>query len=100
MKELINQFPKKNVLVVGDLMLDKYIFGEVERICPEAPVPIVLVQKETYVPGGAANAANNISSLGGNAFLIGIVGDDSAKEILFKKLAESNIDSTNIIIKP
>lgn len=98
MKELISQFPKKKVLVVGDLMLDKYIFGEVERISPEAPVPIVSVQKETYVPGGAANAANNISSLGGNAFLIGIVGEDSAKEILFKELTKSKIDSTNIIL--
>lgn len=64
------------VLIVGDVMLDKYYFGKVERISPEAPVPIVNIQKEESRLGGAANVANNIASLGGQSLLCGIIGRD------------------------
>jgi len=81
----------KKIAVIGDVMLDKYIFGTVQRISPEAPIPIVEVNKESYVPGGAANAAANVASLQGNALLIGIVGQDAGKEILFELLKERGI---------
>ena len=62
--EIISRFTGKTILVVGDVMLDEYIWGEVERISPEAPVPVVRVKNETWVPGGAANVSHNVSSLG------------------------------------
>lgn len=69
-------FSAGKVLIVGDVMLDKYYFGKVERISPEAPVPIVNIQKEESRLGGAANVANNIASLGGQTLLCGIIGHD------------------------
>lgn len=77
--------PKK-VLVVGDVMLDRYIFGETERISDEAPVPVVRVLGEKCLPGGAGNVAANIASLGGEAVLIGAIGDDSSGAILRQEL--------------
>ncbi len=97
LKKNLEGFDKKRILVVGDLMLDKYIFGDVERISPEAPVPIVTVSRESYVPGGAANAANNISSLGGAAFLGGVVGKDSAGRTLLDLAAAQRIDTQAVI---
>ena len=70
---IIGQFSTKKVLVLGAVMLDKYIWGIVERISPEAPVQIVSVTKESYAPGGAANVASNIASLGGQVSLIGLI---------------------------
>jgi len=69
--EIISRFIGKTILVIGDVMLDEYIWGEVERISPEAPVPVVRVNSETWVPGGAANVAHNISSLGGRPIILG-----------------------------
>lgn len=71
-------FHRQRILVVGDLMLDKYIHGQVDRISPEAPVPVVRVGHERQVPGGAANVAWNICALGGRAVIAGVVGNDSA----------------------
>ncbi len=96
MKELIKKFKNRKIAVIGDLILDKYIYGEVERISPEAPVPIVRVLSEEYVPGGAANVAANISTLGGNPFLLGIVGNDQYKDILMQKTEELNIPTYGI----
>ncbi len=79
------------VLVVGDVMLDRYWFGEVSRISPEAPVPIVHVKKTEERPGGAANVARNIASLGGNATLLSVVGDDEAGRVLAGLLAQANV---------
>ena len=96
MKEILKKFKNQKIAVIGDLILDKYIYGEVDRISPEAPVPIVRVIKEKYVPGGAANVAANISTLGGNPFLFGIVGNDQYKEILLRETAEMNIATSGI----
>ncbi|MEM4240123.1 MAG: D-glycero-beta-D-manno-heptose-7-phosphate kinase [Candidatus Woesearchaeota archaeon] len=96
-KSIIDRFPEKTILVLGDVMLDKYIWGRVSRISPEAPVQIVEVQSETYAPGGAANAANNIVSLGGKAVLIGMVGDDFHKDILIKELEQRGIASQLVL---
>jgi D-beta-D-heptose 7-phosphate kinase/D-beta-D-heptose 1-phosphate adenosyltransferase len=94
---IIDNFQSKNIIVLGDVMLDKYVWGRVTRISPEAPVPVVEVQKETYVPGGAANAANNIVSLGGKAVLIGMVGDDIHKDVLIKELEQRGIASQLVL---
>jgi D-glycero-beta-D-manno-heptose-7-phosphate kinase len=79
------------VLVVGDVMLDRYWFGEVSRISPEAPVPIVHVKKTEERPGGAANVARNIASLGGQATLLSVIGDDEAGRILTELLKGENV---------
>jgi D-glycero-beta-D-manno-heptose-7-phosphate kinase len=79
------------VLVVGDVMLDRYWFGEVSRISPEAPVPIVHVQKTEERPGGAANVARNIASLGGAATLLSVVGDDEPGRILADLLVKEKV---------
>ena len=89
--KILEQFKSKKILVIGDIMLDKYIWGEVSRISPEAPVQVVNVVKETYEPGGASNVANNIASLDGNAFMVGIVGNDDAKNILLQELKKRKI---------
>jgi D-beta-D-heptose 7-phosphate kinase/D-beta-D-heptose 1-phosphate adenosyltransferase len=78
----INKFPETTIMVVGDIILDEYIWGDVNRISPEAPVPVVEVREETKMLGGAANVVHNIASLGGNALLCGITGgDETAGEI-------------------
>jgi len=74
--ELLSAFPYQRILVAGDFILDRYLFGRVERISPEAPVPVLHVQSEENRPGGAGNVAANITSLGGNVILMGVVGDD------------------------
>ncbi len=96
-QETITKFKGKKILVIGDLMLDKYIWGKVERISPEAPVPIVTVTKESYAPGGAANTAANITALGGEAHMVGICGADEAKTILIRELKARNIKVDGII---
>jgi D-beta-D-heptose 7-phosphate kinase/D-beta-D-heptose 1-phosphate adenosyltransferase len=73
---VIREFKKQSVLVLGDLMLDRYIWGDVSRISPEAPVPVVEVRKDSLCLGGAGNVAQNLRSLGATALLTGIVGDD------------------------
>lgn len=85
---LIRAFKKCSVIVVGDVMLDTYFSGSVERISPEAPIPIVHFQQKTSFPGGAANAARNIAALGARVTLLGLKGDDDAGaelDILVKK---------------
>lgn len=79
-KEIISRFEDKNVLVVGDVMLDRYIFGKVERLNPEAPVPILHVKGERFATGGAGNTAKNVTALGAKAALVGVVGHDTAAE--------------------
>jgi rfaE bifunctional protein kinase chain/domain len=95
-KNLIEQFKKLNLAVLGDLMLDKYIYGSVERISPEAPIPIVLVKEEKYVLGGAANVAANITSLGARAHLFGVVGKDEAQMLFLKNCELSHIDASGV----
>jgi len=96
LKNIINGFNKARVLVVGDLILDEYIRGDVDRISPEAPVPVVWANKRTYVPGGAANVASNIASFDAKASLVGVAGKDENAEILFKALKNKNIDTQGI----
>ena len=88
---LTESFRHQRILVVGDLMLDKYIHGSVERISPEAPVPVVRVARERQVPGGAANVAWNVCSFGGQAVIAGVVGPDAAGRDLLKLMAGQGI---------
>ncbi|MDP2750157.1 MAG: D-glycero-beta-D-manno-heptose-7-phosphate kinase [Nanoarchaeota archaeon] len=90
--KLISKFKGKNILIVGDVMLDKFIAGGVSRISPEAPVQVVSVNRESYVPGGAGNVASNIAALGGNGKLVGIVGTDHAGEIIKSELRQRKIE--------
>ena len=84
-------FKKKNILVVGDIMLDKYSHGTVSRVSAEAPVPIVDIKKIIYKPGGASNVAQNLSALGMNVTLLGMTGDDNALKELTKVLRHTAI---------
>jgi D-beta-D-heptose 7-phosphate kinase/D-beta-D-heptose 1-phosphate adenosyltransferase len=90
--KLLDNFKDKNILVIGDIMLDKYIYGEVERISPEAPVQVVSVKSEKYILGGAANVANNTASLGAKTNICGVTGEDEAGNILLSCLHEKNIN--------
>jgi D-glycero-beta-D-manno-heptose-7-phosphate kinase len=94
---IINSFKVKNILIIGDIILDRYIFGKVNRISPEAPVPVVDVTQESFMLGGAANVANNIIALGGNVAVSGVVGKDRAGDIVRELLAESGINSAGLI---
>lgn len=96
--KLINKFRKSRVLVVGDLILDRYIFGNVERISPEAPVPVVWANREEFLGGGAANVALNIVSLGGKVSICGVLGRDHYGDLLSSIIKKGNID-TELIIK-
>ncbi|MFP3019151.1 MAG: bifunctional D-glycero-beta-D-manno-heptose-7-phosphate kinase/D-glycero-beta-D-manno-heptose 1-phosphate adenylyltransferase HldE [Arsenophonus sp.] len=84
-------FKKTNILVIGDIMLDRYWYGLTNRISQEAPVPVVKVEMKEDRPGGAANVAMNIASLGANVRLVGLTGIDDASEILIKKLNQANV---------
>tara|TARA_B100000900_G_scaffold34265_1_gene25756 strand:+ start:439 stop:1368 length:930 start_codon:yes stop_codon:yes gene_type:complete len=84
-------FKKKNILVIGDIMLDKYSHGDVTRMSPEAPVPIVDIKKIVYKPGGASNVAKNLSALGMKVTLLGITGDDPELKELIKVLRHTDI---------
>ncbi len=95
--EIVDKFRNAKVLVIGDLILDEFVWGSVSRISPEAPVPVVLVDKESYRLGGACNVAGNICALGGKVFLTGIIGKDTRGRILKKILKEKSIDLTGLI---
>ena len=92
-------FRNLKVLIVGDVMLDEYIQGSSDRVSPEAPVPIVLVNEKTSALGGAANVANNCASLGASVMLIGITGEDSAGKEISLALKTKNINYLGPIIK-
>ena len=94
---ILDKFKEKKILVVGDIMLDKHIYGSVSRISPEAPVPVLKAEKEVFNPGGAANLASNLASLGAKVYLSGVVGNDDAQKVLFNELHKMNIDSSCII---
>ena len=96
--KILENFKNKRILVIGDIMLDKYIWGEVSRISPEAPVQVVNVLKETYAPGGASNVASNLSALNGKVLMVGIAGNDEAKDILLEELKKLGVNTEGIFI--
>jgi len=96
MKQLPD-FSKISLLVIGDLMVDEYLWGEVDRISPEAPVPVVNIQKESYVLGGAGNVVNNLVELGAGASVIGITGSGQWGRLLIKHLNRLEVDASGVI---
>lgn len=90
-KEIACRFPKLTLLVVGDIMLDEFIWGRVKRISPEAPVPVVEVDRETRYPGGAANVARNLSGFAQSVHLLGLIGQNDHAGHLKRLLAEDGI---------
>ena len=94
---IINNMQQKRILVIGDLLLDKYIWGVVDHVSSEAPVAVVEVEKETHVPGGAANVASNIVALGGKAQLMGIMGNDKACTLFIAELEKQGIGSAYVL---
>jgi rfaE bifunctional protein kinase chain/domain len=96
-EEIFRSFQKQRVAVIGDIMLDKYVFGHVSRISPEYPVPVVDVSHESNRLGGAANVALNIHALGAETRLIGVSGDDRDSEIMKELMRETGLDTECII---
>jgi rfaE bifunctional protein kinase chain/domain len=90
-EKLIHEFSTKRVLVIGDLMLDEFVWGRVSRISPEAPVPVVEVIRESYYPGGAANVARNVREFTPWVFVMGLLGEDSHAQRLRELLGENGI---------
>jgi D-beta-D-heptose 7-phosphate kinase/D-beta-D-heptose 1-phosphate adenosyltransferase len=96
-RQILAAASKSRVLVLGDVMLDQFIWGGVSRISPEAPVPVVDFQRESFMPGGAANVARNLASLSVSSEIFGATGDDDAARKLQSLLSEQNIDCSGLI---
>ena len=95
---ILGQFQGKRIAVLGDLMLDRYYWGSVHRISPEAPVPVVEVDSESVRFGGAANVANNVQALGGIPFLIGLVGNDHPGQMMAEMMVERGMDTSGLVM--
>ncbi len=96
-RQMLDACRERSILIVGDLMLDRYVKGIVQRISPEAPVPVLKVTGETAVPGGAANVAMNINALGGKAAVCGLVGNDASGNELLERLAAAGINTAAVV---
>jgi D-beta-D-heptose 7-phosphate kinase/D-beta-D-heptose 1-phosphate adenosyltransferase len=96
-RQLLAGAARSRILVVGDVMLDHFIWGSVARISPEAPVPVVDFERENFMPGGAANVARNLAALGAATELFGVVGDDQAAEQLKALLAQQHIGCRGLL---
>ena len=94
---ILDPFKRASVLIVGDIMLDTYLWGRVERISPEAPVPVVELERTSSIPGGAANVAVNVVGVGAWKYLVGSVGTDDEGKTLRRSLAESGVRTEGII---
>ncbi|MCS6860015.1 MAG: PfkB family carbohydrate kinase, partial [Abditibacteriales bacterium] len=99
-EQILERARGRRVLVVGDLMLDDYIWGTAERISPEAPVPVVRYERRTSGPGGAANVVSNVHSLGGEPIVCGVVGNDEGGRALRARLEQLSTDVRGIVVDP
>ncbi|MEW6096479.1 MAG: D-glycero-beta-D-manno-heptose-7-phosphate kinase [bacterium] len=98
LEDNVDKFKNVTVLVIGDLMIDEFIHGKVERISPEAPVPVVDVTSITYTPGGAGNVVNNIYALGGKIYPTGVIGDDGTGKRLIADFKSKGIEIDGVIV--
>ncbi len=96
-KEVFGLFEKMNIVIIGDVMIDSYLFGDVERISPEAPVPIVSLNKRTHHLGGAANVALNIKAMGARPILCSVIGQDEHSETFWKLLNNNELTKGGIL---
>lgn len=99
-QQIISRFANQHIVVLGDLMLDQFIWGEVRRISPEAPVPVVEVKRESWHLGGAGNVVSNLLALGAKATPIGLIGDDLAGKHLREEFAASRADISRLVVDP
>lgn len=98
--QTVESFSQKKGVVIGDVILDEYLFGKVQRISPEAPVPVVTLDGREIHLGGAANVALNLKSLGASTFLLGVIGDDSAGREFFDLMRREGIPEKGIVVDP
>ena len=99
-KTLFEKFSHKTVLIVGDVMVDSYVWGRVDRISPEAPVPVVSVDGKEHRLGGAANVALNINSLGATPLLCSIIGNDETGNIFSGLMSSQGLDTRGLVVCP
>ena len=95
----LDRFSGARVLVIGDIILDEYVWGEVSRISPEAPVPVVEVKRETRMLGGAANVVHNMATLGAKPLLCGVIGDDETGRVIMGELSRLGLSPDGIIVE-
>jgi rfaE bifunctional protein kinase chain/domain len=100
LRQILTRFPQQHILVVGDVMLDQFLWGKVSRISPEAPVPVVEITRESFFPGGAANVARNLRALDSSVSLLGVLGDDDAGAELRGLLEQQGIDTAGLVVDP
>ena len=98
LEKILNGFTGRSIAILGDVMLDEFCWGKVDRISPEAPVPVVQVKMETWRQGGAANVASNVVAMGAKAHIFGIVGDDGSGRRLSEELQHHGIGTEGLII--
>src|SRR5215212_8626836 len=99
-EKLLAEIGGQTVLCIGDLMLDDFVYGEVARISPEAPAPVISVRREELVVGGAGNVARNVAALGARCIFLGVVGDDASARTLETALAGCNGVEPHLIVDP
>lgn len=97
-KSIFDRFGDLNIMIIGDVMIDSYMWGRVERISPEAPIPIISVTKRESRPGGAANVALNVQSLGAKPVLLSVTGNDDRRELFFELMKEKGMDTSGILV--
>ncbi len=96
----VDRLSRPSVLVLGDVILDNYIWGQVERICPEAPVPVVEVTRDSSMLGGAGNVVRNLRTLGARVLLCGVMGEDASALEIKKHLGDIDVSSEGLIVEP
>ena len=96
-EDLVGRFVSQRILLLGDFMLDQFIWGRVERISPEAPVPVVNVERESFSAGGAGNVAMNIAAMGARVFAVGFLGRDASGDHIVRLLEEASIDTSGLL---
>jgi len=100
LKENIDRFPRARVIVIGDIIMDEYIWGDVSRISPEAPVPVVEVEHETKTLGGASNVIYNMATLGARPVLCGVIGDDRTGRQILNKVDQMGLKTDGMVVEP
>jgi rfaE bifunctional protein kinase chain/domain len=100
LKDIVDRFPDARVLVVGDIIMDEYIWGDVSRISPEAPVPVVEVKRETKMLGGAANVIHNMAKLGAKPHFCGVVGEDGTGLQILEILRDMGLSTDGVVVEP